>query len=143
MEAYDLTARILQHEIDHLNGILFIDHLPDELRATKQSPSCGRWPRPLEATPLKPTRVVFFGTPGIAVPALEALIGSRHEVVAVVTAPDKPQGPRDEGAALAGQGCGPGGRHTGPAATDPALARGAGGAGRSGGRCCSWWLPTG
>ena len=33
VEAYDLTARILQHEIDHLNGILYIDHLSDDLRA--------------------------------------------------------------------------------------------------------------
>jgi peptide deformylase len=33
VEAYDLTARILQHEIDHLNGILYIDHLADDLRA--------------------------------------------------------------------------------------------------------------
>jgi peptide deformylase len=32
IEAFDLTARIFQHEIDHLNGVLYIDHLPDELR---------------------------------------------------------------------------------------------------------------
>lgn len=31
VEAWDLTARILAHEIDHLNGILFIDHLPEDL----------------------------------------------------------------------------------------------------------------
>jgi methionyl-tRNA formyltransferase len=34
----------------------------------------------------------FFGTPGAAVPALERLLGSSHEVVAVVTAPDRPRG---------------------------------------------------
>jgi peptide deformylase len=32
VEAEELTARILQHEIDHLNGVLFIDRLPPELR---------------------------------------------------------------------------------------------------------------
>jgi peptide deformylase len=32
IEAFDLTARIFQHEIDHLNGVLYIDHLPEELR---------------------------------------------------------------------------------------------------------------
>ncbi len=32
IEAVDLTARIFQHEIDHLDGVLFIDHLRDELR---------------------------------------------------------------------------------------------------------------
>lgn len=33
-------------------------------------------------------RLLFAGTPSVAVPALEALLGSRHEVVAVLTRPD-------------------------------------------------------
>jgi methionyl-tRNA formyltransferase len=37
-------------------------------------------------------RVVFFGTPAFAVPTLEALLHSRHAVVAVVTQPDRPRG---------------------------------------------------
>jgi methionyl-tRNA formyltransferase len=37
-------------------------------------------------------RVVFMGTPEFAVPSLEAIIASSHQVVGVVTAPDKPQG---------------------------------------------------
>jgi methionyl-tRNA formyltransferase len=37
-------------------------------------------------------RIVFFGTPGFAVPSLEALIASRHAVVAVVSQPDRPKG---------------------------------------------------
>ncbi len=37
-------------------------------------------------------RVVFFGTPQWAVPALAALAGSRHRVAGVVTAPDRPRG---------------------------------------------------
>ena len=37
-------------------------------------------------------RLVFFGTPDFAVPTLEALIASRHEVVGVVTQPDRPVG---------------------------------------------------
>ena len=37
-------------------------------------------------------RLVFAGTPQAAVPSLEALIGSRHTVVAVVTRPDAPAG---------------------------------------------------
>ncbi|SVA28493.1 uncharacterized protein METZ01_LOCUS81347, partial [marine metagenome] len=28
MEAEEMMSICLQHEIDHLNGILFIDHLP-------------------------------------------------------------------------------------------------------------------
>jgi methionyl-tRNA formyltransferase len=37
-------------------------------------------------------RIVFFGTPGFAVPSLEALAASRHQVVALVSQPDKPKG---------------------------------------------------
>ena len=37
-------------------------------------------------------RVVFFGTPAFAVPTLKALLESRHEVVGVVTQPDRPRG---------------------------------------------------
>jgi methionyl-tRNA formyltransferase len=37
-------------------------------------------------------RIVFMGTPEFAVSSLELLTRSRHQVVAVVTAPDKPAG---------------------------------------------------
>jgi methionyl-tRNA formyltransferase len=37
-------------------------------------------------------RVVFAGTPQVALPSLEAVLGSPHEVVAVVTRPDAPAG---------------------------------------------------
>jgi len=40
----------------------------------------------------KPLRVVYAGTPDFAVPALQALIDSPHEVVAVYTQPDRPAG---------------------------------------------------
>ena len=39
-------------------------------------------------------RIAFFGTAGFAVPILESLIASEHEVVGVVTGPDKPVGRR-------------------------------------------------
>lgn len=32
LELDDMPARIVQHEIDHLDGVLFIDHLPEEMR---------------------------------------------------------------------------------------------------------------
>jgi peptide deformylase len=32
VEAEDMVARILQHEIDHLDGVLFTDRLPPELQ---------------------------------------------------------------------------------------------------------------
>lgn len=37
-------------------------------------------------------RIIFMGTPEFAVPVLESLINSRHEVVASVTQPDRPKG---------------------------------------------------
>ena len=37
-------------------------------------------------------KVVFFGTPEYAVPSLQAIIDSNHEVLAVVSQPDKPKG---------------------------------------------------
>jgi len=37
-------------------------------------------------------RIAFFGTPEFAVPTLEALLGSSHRVVVVVTQPDRPRG---------------------------------------------------
>ncbi|MGK7313409.1 MAG: methionyl-tRNA formyltransferase [Candidatus Longimicrobiales bacterium M2_2A_002] len=37
-------------------------------------------------------RVVFWGTPEFALPTLGALLGEGHDVIAVVTQPDRPQG---------------------------------------------------
>jgi len=37
-------------------------------------------------------RIVFFGTPAFAAYSLQALINNKLNVVAVVTAPDKPAG---------------------------------------------------
>ena len=37
-------------------------------------------------------RIIFMGTPEFAVPSLETLVQNKFNVVAVITAPDKPQG---------------------------------------------------
>lgn len=37
-------------------------------------------------------RVVYFGTPEFAVPTLRTLVDSRHEVVALISQPDRPRG---------------------------------------------------
>jgi methionyl-tRNA formyltransferase len=39
-----------------------------------------------------PMRIVFMGSPDFAVPSLAAVHGSRHQVAAVVTQPDRPKG---------------------------------------------------
>src|SRR5918999_196668 len=41
---------------------------------------------------VSPLRIVFLGTPQFAVPTLAALLESRHQVVGVVTQPDRPRG---------------------------------------------------
>ena len=40
----------------------------------------------------KPLRIIFMGTPDFAVPTLQTLVESDQNVVAVITAPDKPAG---------------------------------------------------
>ncbi len=46
----------------------------------------------MKALPSRQLRIVFFGTPDIAVPTLEGLIAGPHEVVGVVSQPDRPRG---------------------------------------------------
>ena len=41
---------------------------------------------------MKPLRIIYAGTPEFAVPALQALISSPHDVIAVYTQPDRPAG---------------------------------------------------
>src|SRR3954454_16275249 len=63
--------------------------------------TAGRSPQPW--TPPRPPhdgrpsasrrmRLLFAGTPEVAVGSLDALLGSRHEVIAVLTRPDAPSG---------------------------------------------------
>ena len=40
----------------------------------------------------KKLRIVFMGTPGFAVTILNRIVDSSHDVIAVVTAPDRPSG---------------------------------------------------
>jgi methionyl-tRNA formyltransferase len=55
----------------------------------KTAPQTDTVRPPVMAPPL---RVAFFGTPAFAVPTLDTLLTSRHEVVGVVTQPDRPRG---------------------------------------------------
>ena len=84
LEGTDLLARALQHEMDHLDGKLFVDRLPAS-NAISSSAASANSDGP------EVVRIVFFGTPAFAVPALSALIDSPYEVVALVTQPDRPK----------------------------------------------------
>ena len=99
-EATGLMARAIQHEIDHLDGILFLDHLS----LIQRQMLLARWRRehkddtgytkevPGGVRPAGVMRIVFFGTPDFAVPSLRALLRERFAVAGVVTQPDQPQG---------------------------------------------------
>jgi methionyl-tRNA formyltransferase len=51
----------------------------------------------MEARELERTlRVVMLGTGDFALPTFEAMLGTRHQVIALITQPDKPQGRRAE-----------------------------------------------
>src|SRR3989338_751072 len=70
-----LMAQIFEHEIDHLNGILFTDHAEHLLRI----PSAGH-------------SFVYFGTPKVASDTLAVLIERGLVPNLVVTSPDAPKG---------------------------------------------------
>ncbi len=71
-----LMAQIFEHEIDHLNGILFIDHAEHLVHV---SHGTGH-------------RFVFFGTPQVASDTLSILIERGFVPEVVVTSSDAPKG---------------------------------------------------
>ena len=100
-EADGLLAVVIQHEMDHLNGTLFVDHLSSLkrnmiVRRLNQGQE-GRGPEGgiRAGGPVLPEggvmRVIFMGTPDFSVPALQA-IAARHDVVAVYCQPPRPAG---------------------------------------------------
>jgi len=72
----DLMAQIFGHEIDHLNGILFIDHAEHLVRIQKN-----------QTVPY-----VFFGTPTVASETLAHLLEHTGIPSLIVTSPDAPKG---------------------------------------------------
>lgn len=79
IEAEGLLARVLQHELDHLDGVLFIDRAKSVERIAAREPDTS-------------LSVVFIGTPGFAVPCLQAVAQSHHHVKLVVTCPPRRAG---------------------------------------------------
>ena len=62
---------------------------PTPVSASTPAPTVSGQPAAQAGRPL---RVIYAGTPVFAAQALDALIGSRHEVVAVLSQPDRPAG---------------------------------------------------
>lgn len=71
-----LMAQIFEHEIDHLNGILFTDHADRLIRIPGGAEH----------------RFAFFGTPHVASDTLGILIERGYVPTVVVTSPDAPRG---------------------------------------------------
>lgn len=71
-----LMAQIFEHETDHLNGILFIDHAERLIR--------------IPHDPMR--RFTYFGTPQVASETLDTLIKRGFVPAVVVTSPDAPSG---------------------------------------------------
>ena len=74
IEAEGLLAACLQHEIDHLDGVLFVDHLS----ALKRNMILRRLAKEHAAEARRgrvalSLRLAFMGSPDFAVPALRAL----------------------------------------------------------------------
>jgi methionyl-tRNA formyltransferase len=79
VEGEALLSRALQHELDHLDGVLFLD------RAHSVVP----------VSDIPELKVVFLGTPEFAVPSLNA-IQRHHQVAAVITQPDRAAGRKSQ-----------------------------------------------
>jgi len=79
IEAEGLLARVLQHELDHLDGVLFIDRAKSVERIDAREPDAS-------------LSVVFVGTPDFAVPSLRAVAQSHHQIKLVVTCPPRRAG---------------------------------------------------
>lgn len=71
-----LVAQIFEHEIDHLNGILFIDHANNLVHVQRKLSR----------------QFAYFGTPKIAGDTLAILIKNDLIPSVVVTSPDAPKG---------------------------------------------------
>jgi peptide deformylase len=57
IDAVDMEARILQHEIDHLDGILFLERIDPELRREALGVIRERGEGPTSWTPAAPSRM--------------------------------------------------------------------------------------
>ena len=80
IKAKGLLARILQHEVDHLDGILFTDRAQGVKNIKNYS-----W-----------ANIVFFGSDEFSILVLEGLLKAGLNVTAVITETDKRAGRGDE-----------------------------------------------
>ncbi|KKW41283.1 MAG: Peptide deformylase [Parcubacteria group bacterium GW2011_GWB1_55_9] len=83
-----LMAQIFEHEIDHLNGILFTDHAEHLIRLPAMPARAGQAGIPSGSM----HSFAYFGTPRVASDTLALLIERGFVPAVVVTSPDAPKG---------------------------------------------------
>ena len=100
LEAEGLLAVCIQHEMDHLEGRVFVEKL-SRLKRSRILAKIKKRQREAALTSGAATtddttdmRLIFAGTPEFAAVALEALIDAGHDIVLVLTQPDRPAGTR-------------------------------------------------
>ena len=86
----DLLARAFLHETDHLSARLYF--LPSQRPEARPDEAQNRQAAARRRVGLRAMRLVFLGTPTFAVPSLERLANAGHDVLLVVTQPDRPLG---------------------------------------------------
>ena len=104
IEASGLLATCIQHEMDHLDGVLFVDHIsmvkrgmicassPSQSAVVPRLPPSTPDAAPFTAATEDALNLIFMGTPPFAATILEALISAGHLLLAVYTQPPRPAG---------------------------------------------------
>lgn len=81
LKAEELLSRVIQHEIDHLNGVLFIDKVePGTLREVTPEDIC------------RDLNIIFIGTSSFGLPILEELVKNKIIPKLIITEPAKKAG---------------------------------------------------
>jgi peptide deformylase len=90
IEASDLLARVLQHEVDHLDGVLILDRTDRQSRKA----AMREWREQLLAQQgcQDTLNIAYAGTPHFAASVLQGLISSPHVVGLVISQPNPRKG---------------------------------------------------
>jgi methionyl-tRNA formyltransferase len=96
IEGEGYLARALLHEIDHLDGVLYVDRATTISEVKKEPEEQTDGESGAEALSPSPLKAVFMGSPEFAVPSLDELVNAGVKVELVVTQPDRPFGRKRE-----------------------------------------------
>ena len=86
LKAEGLLATCIQHEMDHLEGILFIDYL-SKLKKSMIIKKLSKNKSRSNSCLINVKKIIFMGTPMFAVPILKSLYQNGYEISVVYTQP--------------------------------------------------------